>query len=155
MQRSVRKNQRLQERLNNVKREMSRVENEIRATSELIDKPDRIKALRRLKQLSVEQESPREAMSERLLPREDLFEKPMSRPEPSGSQATGVEMDGTNYDTVIPKASADQRFVNYFVTGGLHSVRPLRQERRIQRNKAIVMAVIAAFVLYGVISMLF
>jgi hypothetical protein len=57
-------------------------------------------------------------------------------------------------DSLNQKLPADQRFVNYFVTGGLHSVRPLRQERRIQRSKAILMSVIAAAVLYGVISLL-
>ncbi len=138
-----------------MKREMSRVENEIRVANEVIDNPDQIKALRRLKQLSVEQEPPRGATSERLVPREDLFEKPMPRSEPSGPLATGVDPDGSSYDTAIPKAPADQRFVNYFVTGGLHSVRPLRQERRIQRNRAIVMAFIAVCALYLVISMLF
>jgi hypothetical protein len=155
MQRSARKNQRLQERLSAIQNELSRVEGDIRTVSKAVEDPDREKALRRLKQFSAEAE--REAAVEsRVVPaaetpagRADFFEKAAT---PVGGMA-GDHGDGR--DAFVSKPPPDQRFAQYFVTGGLHSVRPLRQERREQRNRAIIMAVIAAFVLYGVISMLF
>lgn len=155
MQRSARKNQRLQERLSAIQHELSRVEGDIRTVSKAVDDPDREKALRRLKQLSVEAER-ESAMEARVVSageppaaRAGLFEKESP---PAGGLAGEY---GAGRDVPGSKQPVDQRFAQYFVTGGLHSVRPLRQERRVQRNKAIIMAVIAAVVLYGVISMLF
>lgn len=154
MQRNVRKNQRLQERLSAIQHELSRVEGDIRTVSKAVEDPDREKALRRLKQLSVEAE--REAALEARVVQ--AGEPPAARAEflekepPAGGLAGE---NGAGRDVLVPKPPVDQRFAQYFVTGGLHSVRPLRQERRVQRNKAIIMAVIAAVVLYGVISMLF
>lgn len=157
MRRNARVNQRLQERLSAIQQELARVDGEIRTVSQAVEHPDREKALRRLKQLSVEQERPREAAdearvvptAERLVQRDEVFEKSSQHPGGTAGEP------GSGFDTLIPKPSADQRFAQYFVTGGLHSVRPLRQERKVQRNKAILMAIIAALVLYGVISMLF
>jgi predicted nucleic acid-binding Zn ribbon protein len=34
-------------------------------------------------------------------------------------------------------------------------VRPLRQERQVQRNKAIIMLILAAMLVYGVINLIF
>lgn len=41
----------------------------------------------------------------------------------------------------------DERFASYFMSGGLRSNAPLRQERQIQRNKAIVAIVLLVIVL--------
>jgi len=94
----------------------------------------------------------REGVTERIVPRSESFEA-SSPSQPGATPSSGSEAL-SDADSLNQKLPADQRFVNYFVTGGLHSVRPLRQERRIQRNKAILMSVIAAAVLYGVISLL-
>ena len=41
----------------------------------------------------------------------------------------------------------DGRFATYLMSRDFHNVRPLRHERYIQRNKAIVMVVVAVIVL--------
>ena len=52
----------------------------------------------------------------------------------------------------LSKPVPDQRFATYFGNSSLHSVRPLRQERRHLRNRAIFMAVLACIFLYWVIK---
>jgi len=54
----------------------------------------------------------------------------------------------------VPRTVPDQRFTTYFGSSGLHSVRPLRQERRVQRNKAIFMLCIAGLVIFLVLKMI-
>ncbi|MBN1672973.1 MAG: hypothetical protein JXR37_18150 [Kiritimatiellae bacterium] len=44
--------------------------------------------------------------------------------------------------------SRDQRFATYFMSGGLKSMAPMRVERRIQRNRAILMIIILAVVAF-------
>jgi len=48
----------------------------------------------------------------------------------------------------------DKRFADYLSTS-FQTVRPLRHERRIQRNKAILMAVLAALALFWVLYRFF
>ena len=56
-------------------------------------------------------------------------------------------------DSRLPPAD-DGRFANYLSTS-FQPARPLRHERRIQRNKAIVMAVFVLLVLYLLVSRFF
>jgi hypothetical protein len=52
-----------------------------------------------------------------------------------------------NLDGEAP-VSKDERFVSYLMTSGFQGGgRPLRQERRIQRNRALILVVIAVLVL--------
>ncbi len=159
MRRPAAKNQRLQERLHSLNREMSRVETTLQTLSTAVENPDREEALQKIRQqLSKRTGRPRSASDEesgngRLVPREDLFEKASAAP---NTTAEGPDEENmTDGGGVAPRSDPDQRFAQYFVTGGLQSVRPLRQERRVQRNKAIVMVVIAMIVLYGVFQLLF
>jgi len=147
MQRVRRKNPRLQEKLESLQREIARVEKDIKGISHAIDSPDPDQVIRRLRKVAGEippvdvdvrhpgQEPPRMAMAEN---------RGESLPEP-----------GVNEDMAIPRPVPDQRFQTYFGTGSLHSVRPLRQERRVQRNKAIIMLILAVLLLYGVINLIF
>lgn len=45
-----------------------------------------------------------------------------------------------------------RRFANYF-SGSLLGARPVREERRLQRNRAIVMLIVVAIVAYVVYSL--
>ncbi|MEI6562736.1 MAG: hypothetical protein WCO42_00355 [bacterium] len=136
MQRGRRKNSRLQERLDSLQRELARVESDIKGISHAIDSPDPEQVRRRLSKVSI-QEAPRASSPE------PIFETPVSQ--------------GTAYteDVAIPKPVPDQRFQTYFGSGSLHSVRPLRQERRVQRNKAVFMFVLALVFLYFVYNLIF
>ncbi len=48
-----------------------------------------------------------------------------------------------------------EKFANYFMAGHFTNLRPLRQEKRIVRNKAIFMSVLAVIVLVWVIYFLY
>ena len=58
-------------------------------------------------------------------------------------------------DRGYPRPDTDRRFANYFVSGNMDSVRPLRQETRIWRNKAIAMIVVVLLVLVWVLWLIF
>jgi len=53
------------------------------------------------------------------------------------------------------KLERNPRFANYFVSGSVDGIRPLRHERRIQRNKAITMIIVVLLVLLGVLYLIF
>ena len=147
MQRVRRKNPRLQEKLESLQREIARVERDIKGISRAIESPDPDRAFRRLNKV-VGEMAPVEVAS-----------RPVP-PEPV-SAGTGVKtpapasMPVMNETLNIPRPVPDQRFQTYFGTGSLHSVRPLRQERQVQRNKAIIMLILAAMLVYGVINLIF
>lgn len=147
MQRGRRKNPRLQEKLESLQREIARVEQDIKGISKAIEGPDPDRAIRRLRK--VVSEIPQEDLAAWASPQEPSrmprVDKPL-QPHP---------IQEPNADVVLPKPMPDQRFQTYFGTGSLHSVRPLRQERRVQRNKAIIMLILALFILYGVINLIF
>jgi hypothetical protein len=49
----------------------------------------------------------------------------------------------------------DERFASYFATGGFKSPMPGRQERAVQRNKAIfmlILVVIAAYIVFHLVT---
>jgi len=89
-----------------------------------------------------------------------LRDIPVSRtgapPEPGGDDLASYKVPPPVAEGIenipLPKALPDQRFATYFGSGSLHSVRPLRQERRVQRNKAVFMLILAAAILYLVFS---
>lgn len=139
MERSEQKNARLKERLDRLRREIGVVEKDIHDLHRAVQHPEKQSAMRRLSKMS----EPRESR-----PAEKSI-TPAQPPQP-GTEFVGQALA----EEGVPKLSPDQRFASYFVTGSLHSVRPLRTERRIQRNKAIVMVIVAILLVYGVISLL-
>lgn len=156
MQRSGRKNPRLQEKLDALKRELSRVEADIQGISRAVETPDPEKAMRQLRRVAREPVA-RELPVTPVAPGVDragagrLYESspvtPTSYPGIPDMNLPGPEMP-------LPKVVPDQRFATYFGSGSLHSVRPLRQERRVQRNKALFMmgmALLLLYILYHVI----
>lgn len=148
MKRSAPKNPRLRERLQSLERELSQVERSIDQLDRAVRTPDREAALERLKVLTerkVEEPAPPKRAAA------PLPASPRKVAEPESEPVPGPD----DLEEEAPRADADRRFASYFVTGSLHSVRPLRTERRIQRNKALVMMVVAAVLLYGLVSMLF
>jgi len=158
MQQSGRKNPRLQEKLDAIQREISRMESEIKGISRAVETPDSIEALRRLKQV----------------PGLASPVTPVIKPAASDLSGTSLAEDvSVRYSSpgmpdrlrpCLPDESAslqihkpipDQRFNTYFGTGSLHSVRPLRQERRVQRNKAIFMLIVAGLLIVLVLKLIF
>jgi hypothetical protein len=151
MKRQVRKNSRLQARIEELQRELDHVESNIEQLDQAVNTPDRESALRRVRRIT-----------ERQVRREDDLPRPPLKPEPTPAFAPvvpaaegplGATM-GEGPEVGVTRPVPDRRFASYFVTGSLQSVRPLRTERRIQRNKAIIMVVFALILLYGVLTVL-
>jgi hypothetical protein len=46
-------------------------------------------------------------------------------------------------------STSNPRLVNYLAAGGVHGLRPLRYEKRVARNRFIVLAVILFLILFG------
>lgn len=149
MDRTELKNARLRAKLDAISKEMDRLDGDIRDLNRAVSHPERQSAIRRLRQVDESMRRREEAALEAQQPVGD------ARPDLSGQPAAAPGVGGSDSgDLQAPRMSQDQRFASYFVTGSLHSVRPLRTERRIQRNKALLMLFFAALVLYGVISLL-
>jgi hypothetical protein len=49
--------------------------------------------------------------------------------------------------------SHNPRLVNYLAAGGVHGLRPMRYEKRVARNRFILLVVVLFLILLGVISM--
>jgi cell division protein FtsB len=49
--------------------------------------------------------------------------------------------------------SGNPRLVNYLAAGGVHGLRPMRYEKRVARNRFILLVVVLFLILLGVISM--
>ncbi len=118
-----RKDSVLENKLKRVKEELSMVNKDIRSLSDVVRNPDRDVSLPRLKSVEMR----------RL---EGLADVPGAAAGPdeslSGSQRAGQR---------------DEKFRDY-LSAGFESTKPLRQERRVQRNKAIVMMVAALLLLF-------
>ena len=50
--------------------------------------------------------------------------------------------------------SNNPRLVNYLAAGGVHGLRPMRYEKRVARNRFIVLVVVLLLVLLGIISLI-
>ncbi|MBI2440663.1 MAG: hypothetical protein HYV35_04750 [Lentisphaerae bacterium] len=78
---------------------------------------------------------------------DDLFAH-AARQAPSGGSAPGERTYSTLFDQ--PDASPQsvrKRFANYFMAGHFQNLRPLRQENRVIRNKAIGMIIMVLLIL--------
>lgn len=98
---------------------------------------------KRLKRLEKELSSVNNGLS-------SLVEKAPRRRKPAGGGAGDAPSDGGS-----PSGSPDgARFADYF-SSNLQPSKPLRHERRIQRNKAIVMSLFVLMVLFWIVYRFF
>ena len=51
------------------------------------------------------------------------------------------------------RPAANPKLVNYLAAGSIQGLRPLRYEKRVARNRFIVLAVVLVLVLWGIIAM--
>ena len=75
-------------------------------------------------------------------------------PSPSGLRRTSRRTSrraGTGAEKQEGSAIHDERFADYF-SGSFEAVRPLKHERKLQRNKALVMVIFVVVVLLWVLS---
>lgn len=159
MHRSGRKNPRLQDKLDAIQREIARMESEIKGISRAVETPDSIEALRRLKQVPSGGSSVAAPLKNTgvILSGGPVQDDVSSSHMPGTGTTARPSFGGLEEPPALqlPKTVPDPRFNTYFGTGSLHSVRPLRQERRVQRNKAIFMLIIAGLLIVMVLKMIF
>lgn len=78
----------------------------------------------------------------------DLFAHAARQSEAGGTAAAGRPFAGdSGYPSLFDQPETNpqvvrKKFANYFMAGHFHNLRPLRQESRIVRNKAIVMVLL-------------
>lgn len=150
MSRSLQKNSRLQARIAALERELRQVGSSIDQLDRAVSHPDREAAVRQLRD-AAERRQRREVE-----PEAEEDPSAVDSGDPAVESSAPSPSTGPDAEAVDSSRSArDDRFASYFVTGSLQSVRPLRTERKIQRNKAIFMVVVAVVVVYGVIHLLF
>jgi hypothetical protein len=87
----------------------------------------------------------------RALRRGDVLSSPAA---PGAMQASHNLPSGASGGGRALPARGDQRFAHYFSTGGFKSPIPGRQERRIQRNKAIFALILLVVVGYIVLTLI-
>lgn len=155
MTRTARKSSRLQERLEALSRDISRVEGQIKGVSHAVKTQADPAAARRAgggglsgAPLTGRSELSTTTGAMALDERGPVFR---AGPAPRGVPVVPDELNAG----LLPKPVPDPRFNTYFGTGSLHSVRPLRQERKTVRNRAIFMFVVAVIVFFVVYRTIF
>lgn len=148
---SDRANKDLGRRLKELRKERELLREDIRTLSRVLKSEEPVQALPKLKS-----ESAREARvvpPQRRDPVKAARPLPPPPPEPQPPRMTPETAAGAMGDPRKTAAvSNDERFANYFSSGGfLGKHVPLRQERSVQRNKAIfmiVVVIVVAFIVY-------
>ncbi len=85
--------------------------------------------------------------------RDDLLDQPVMEPDstqPPDEPSTRPYHGGYGPEEHFRR---DDRFVNYLSTGGIQATRPLRQERAVQRNRAIVMVICVIMIAYIIFAL--
>ena len=172
------KNSLLERRLKELKKESELVREDIKALSKAVKSPDEV-SMPRLKSLRHEDRRvpPPTRKDPVSTPREPP--KPESAPEPKPAGAGGELFDWGPRAEQLDRRSAgmppkvigqslpepaggpknkavmkDQRFANYFSSGGFLGGRPMKQEKSVQRNKAVFMIVVVIVVAFSVFRLL-
>lgn len=172
---STGKNSSLERRLKELKKESELVREDIKALSKAVKNPDEV-SLPRLKSLRHEERRvpPPTRKDPAVAPRES----PKPEPKPAGAggelfnwapraeqldrQSAGLppKVIGQSLSEPVggPKNKAvmkDQRFANYFSSGNFLGGRPMKQEKSVQRNKAVFMIVVVIVVAFSVFRLVF
>ena len=151
----------LDKRIQRIREEADRVDHDLRLLSKFIEKPKRSVDFSRLKSATLE--PPREppaVATRRGAPapgRAPLAPLPSAGPAPAAvSPTAAVEQRPESrggYHSGKAKTS-DERFADYLASS-FQAARPLRQERRIQRNKAIIMLVVVILLSFWILYRVF
>jgi hypothetical protein len=145
----ARKETSFERRMKEVEKEAEAVSHHIRSLSKSVQKLDQ-----RADAAGVAQQTQREVMRHSAPVRAPALSAHAGAQQTESGAWRGEGGDATETATPGKPARGDERFVSYFSSGSFGKARPLSQERRLQRNKAIMMIVfviIVAFILYRAI----
>ncbi len=174
----------LERRLKELKKESELVRDDIKALSKAVKNPEDV-SLPRLKSLKYEDRRvpPPTRKDPVLSSREQAVPEPKPEPKPEprpagikgelfewAPRAEQMEREAAGsppkvFGQALPDSSAvprnkavmkDQRFANYFSSGNfLGGQRPMKQEKSVQRNKAVFMLVVVIIVAFSVFRLIF
>jgi hypothetical protein len=161
----------LERRLKELKKESELVREDIKVLSKAVRNPDGVNGMPRLKSPRHEERrvppptrrdpvsAPREPLQPEPKPAGpggDLFDW-APRAEQMDRKATGLPPKVIGQSLPAPAAGPknravmkDQRFANYFSSGNFLGGRPMKQEKSVQRNKAVFMIVVVIIVAFSV-----
>lgn len=151
----------LSRRIREIERERKTIERDLRLLNKALKNPEALQDLRRPpggaeESTEFDRGIPAEGPSS-AAPGDELFSSgqpaaasglPPQRTRP-GAGASDSDMNLAERER--SKLEGDHRFANYIVAGNVDGIRPLRHERRVQRNRAIVMIVAVLIVLVWVV----
>jgi len=157
----------LDKRIQKIQEQMENVNHDLRLLSKFVEKPSRPMDLSKLKAVAPEQvvtplpvaptrrgSLPPGRQTTSPIPRTMAAQPPLGGG-PAPAAATAAMQDAKLDVRAAGYRGAtnayDERFADYLASS-FQAARPLRQERRIQRNKAIVMIVVVAFLLIWAVS---
>ena len=169
----------LERRLKDLKKESELVRDDIKALAKAIRNPDdvnmpRLKSSKREERRVPPPMRKDPVVSSREPPRTEMPSDPRSagphgelfewapRAEQMERQSLGQppKVFGQSLPESAPSpknraVTQDQRFANYFSSGGFLGGRPMKQEKSVQRNKAVFMLVVVIIVAFSVFRLVF
>ncbi len=163
----------LETRIREIEAELDNVHGDMRLLRRVVDKPERSDIYPQYRARAAQAAEPSEPspvtarQQEPTAPAERRPLVAVRRPLSKGRDAAAAIPRADQ--TGIPPASGEpaqpelmtrdsrdhERFASYFTTGSLQDLRPLRRERRTQRNRAIVALAFFVVVLFGVLQLIF
>jgi hypothetical protein len=149
---------RIESRLKEIDAELAAIKHEAKLLSAAVSNPkiwSRLISRRDKQDSSATASSPADSA-----PSSEPTAKKALQPAPPGAMsgaplhapAVGEASARTGPTTLLRENN--ERFANYFVTGSLQDMRPIRHEQRIMRNRAIAMIILAALMLIWVLSLI-
>ncbi len=113
--------------------------------------------------------SPVETPARREAPPRDVFEAvdqtPLKAPEPQARREHYNELGVRKYDlpalwerlknSLKGPPTSNPKLVNYLAAGSIQGLRPLRYEKRVARNRFILLVVVLVLMLWGILAVLF
>ncbi len=150
----------LTRRIREIERERKTIERDLRLLNKAIKKPGTYQDPRRPaggQELTEAEPAPARQETAAAPSADELFPDAQRPQTPGGSSlrsrpgATPSDPEPNLAERERSKLEGDHRFANYIVAGNVDGIRPLRHERSVQRNRAILMIVVVLIVLVWVV----
>ncbi len=141
----------IEQRIKEIKKELSAVNSDLKSLSKSVEKGDFVKLP---KTKSYEQGGPVSvSAAPATMSQKTVVQTAASRTEPVALPTTSPAL--SREQAQAARRDRDPRLADYLSANYDTSVRPMKYERKLQRNKAIVMVVIVAILLFFVLYKFF
>ncbi len=154
----------LDQRSKALKSQLSNLEEEIRKLQSQVDQP----ATQPRHRSTVRPQSPPSRRNPSAIPKEPVFEPVDRWQQKSETPPTGPHFNDLGvrkYDLLATlrrfkdhfrgPSSNNPKLVSYLAAGSINGLRPLRYEKRVARNRFILLSVFFVLILWGILAMIF